>query len=900
MNIYNAAILEKRRLNIQTAEENWVEQLNWVEIGRKITPQNWEEAKRNIIAKLNEEGISLSDTEINTLQDFFTNIGELAKKMQEEITWVESIIDEAIKQLQVQNSGGTVSITLNKTSLWDKALSWFMNIVSWLWLVNWDVLWSGWEVIIDFSSKEEAYKFLFIIKNILSEASSNPLFFSTDAFILRNIKDAGISAFRTYNDAILKILKWAVNIWGSTTEDGNLIMGSILFWIIWFAGVTGINKFLSEVNTWVPREKFEELSHKIRENIKLYEEAWMEDEVGNLKKLLRNIDNVHQEVNGILDNDQKTRQIYMYLQAYRDNKLVDWKRFVMANIGNFFDGPLYKWSVVPTSLSDIPRIAWGLYTLPFKFWVKTINRWPNGWILGWKFQSKGNVILSTIDEFDTSNKKFSSVFKLIDELDGFSDTEKRSLKAQILWEYQSTFGIGKYDPIKKWKLISPISLDPETKANIYSALEWDLKANWNNISIKNWWDFIKNLPKVWARKAMGYMSQFLPAFQFSNPLINIDKLSADILEKAIWEKISYTPKMRTVLATMRKNASHYEKNRESIWKVADIYDEYIKFHPEISDTDEKNLRNILSIERMSSLTDTAFKERMNQVLSEKFPWISFDDVNNFYSDTSWQRVLTSQISSELTRLSDTILWEMERYGEISPAERVQRFTSIQNFMSGNKTFWNPHLSVIIWHLIKGDSYNSITDIIPMIEVEEFIKQWNHIDTLNYLRKYSNNVWGRQNINNDFNATNPTPESSRSSSLENLEKLSYDEIKDILDRAYFEALLSWNDSALEKIHSDFVAINDSTLPRLHEISSQNDPLGYLKTHYGLWDIRSRSSLPNLADIKTSLLSEITDEWTKVAFNRVRSYGALADMIHSTHNTETWAAIARAFRKLQITR
>lgn len=80
MNIYNAAILEKRRLNIQTAEENWVEQLNWVEIGRKITPQNWEEAKRNIIAKLNEEGISLSDTEINTLQDFFTNIGELAKK----------------------------------------------------------------------------------------------------------------------------------------------------------------------------------------------------------------------------------------------------------------------------------------------------------------------------------------------------------------------------------------------------------------------------------------------------------------------------------------------------------------------------------------------------------------------------------------------------------------------------------------------------------------------------------------------------------------------------------------------------------------------------------------------------------------------------------------------------
>lgn len=436
------------------------------------------------------------------------------------------------------------------------------------------------------------------------------------------------------------------------------------------------------------------------------------------------------------------------------------------------------------------------FTLPLSLWNKFINRSPQWPIFWWGLQTKSRSLLHNDDSIKVSNEKMTLIFSLIDDLDS-SSSDKEKIKWEIMREYQGIIPTAKFDSLRDFKLtwenlsdeqkayFEEITMWIEEKRNlIMSRIKSDVKSLWKNkneipsvisymfekdtatwsrngiklvkeisysslqlilnyfpvnkrdfytktlnpknIDIQKIWSSFKSLPsdtRIGIQKAILYMPR----------LRRIDDISANILEKFILNRTWSHPDIKGKIKQLREAGKSHEKNKLAIEKMQGKYSNFIKYFPEINDEAEKQLLINVNSEAGMAIDEESFEKKMIKILQNdhNIP-LDKEEIKEFSKNVTTESIDTAEKwgNAKLTQETLSVLEKMS----LSFAEKNERKIKIQQFFSWNKSFWQPHLSIIIEHLLNGDNYESEVNVDSIYMIQRRINLWMNKDVISHLRE----------------------------------------------------------------------------------------------------------------------------------------------------------------------
>lgn len=772
----------------------------------KIPVDNWSKLEEDVYELLEEEG-TLSDAERKEVSAFLINVEEHARKTDQAIKWVGNILDWAQEKIDT-HKGWPITVTFNSQSKWGYHFNELISVLWWVWFhhvwIKGDALDKGGEFSLNFSSKEEAQDVLDWLYDILDDAGSSKLFSNTDWWVLDMISSWGLSAISSYNSIVLNWLDAFVSWYSLAIEEGNLIMWTLIYWWLTAVGWISLNRFLKQLDTWVPPERFTELTKSIRDNIKIYEAAGRSKDAADLKKLADEIENTFkQTAEWWADSMKNARQVYMLLQTFRGNSLMDFWRYTTAHLWNFFDGTVWavdaSWAslnrergffrVLITeaknlgSFKHVVRNLWNLYRTPWMFFVKAFNKGPDGGIAWWNFQSKWAVVLNYLDKFNANSEKFKILYGVIDSIEWLDKDEKIEVKSLILDEYGSS--IWKHDILKRWKFdFSNLKMSDFKDLN--ELVSEGLEAKWKPRLTTDTWKrgLLKGLTELFPwpffKVIMGYLKQY----NIARPnIMYLNEESARVLAEYLDSKgILNDGSLNTrIIDRLTQSDSARENVDIDIKKARGVFASVIEHHPEIPGDIEKKL--LLDIEVWALLSGDVndFQDHViAQVdISELSDYKDFETLSKEFIDNTII-VEGKTHSNIMNNFEKIIIWKF-------PADIVgQKIDMLGSVFKLNKTFYVPHLSLLIEWIIDDWTILDIT----MADVRWFVawgySGWYRSDVISFLdsKKESIEGWPLHPITGEV----ITPEEARVLKVKDNLRTHVD---DMIDRVDQTAAIDWD-------------------------------------------------------------------------------------------------------------
>jgi len=429
-----------------------------------------------------------------------------------------------------------------------------------------------------------------------------------------------------------------------------------------------------------------------------------------------------------------------------------------------------------------------------------------------------------------------------------------------------------------------------TSTQLERLKKWDVSVG--IYQIKEFWktdknDFIKKMEKLENFHQYDYQER-------------LSWLSRD-------SKFSVAEFQKSILETYKDELSHLKVIYYSEWKNFNIQDNLKLFAIELkhwytSGQASLVLERIFAWEVFSSIKpdlgditidiDTnpgrEFKIDSKWMLRDAFKKYGDEtspDYNKAKAEEVLQFIKDEKIDEKI--LPQTIIkaskeldgaWEVEKQLKNNVAE-IKRLTS-----EVSNAKWERTINAIYdnFNRIVSDTSRNINSWVKPYKklIDEFNDAY---DTrLGYL-------WLWNDVSKDKKPT--PPEASIESPKEQVRR-----ITKVLDRAFIEALLSWNEKVLDKIEKELRQINDISSWRLETVVGQINLDEFYMSELWLPEIRSTSSLPKLTDIR-QIITEVTNDSN---FAKPRSFGTLRSMIQSTTDSSVRTAIFDALDSGKLTR
>lgn len=863
--LYTTTYLRKVAIEEGTREKTerekhrrMLEEIESIDLIGTIEWRNWNELKQEVIDELDFETsdeLRAFETAIAPYEKYYAQLNQKV-----ELWGIDSGLNKMAEQVVdgEPNTDGTITVTaygssfLNDTfnvfSALEKRVTWENNLFE-------EPLFTVEDETITFKDKESALGIILELKEILNEIQSTSLDDKIGA-AMWSIWVAIAGWTFDINTTILDFLIWDAQMiiwWGWPS--------TIIAWLATFWSVLYLKNKIKEANSWIPESRIKNLVSHLSRQTELYEEAWYtDDQISHMKKLIKEIESSYFEDEAKtwnVDHQARAKYIYRMLQKYRWSVPADWFRFISSEVWWIVDGSLtwpfidektWLWKRLNVKAEDPSKVwrvgryarIWArVYFAPYVLGSKLINKGPHWWRV---LVTKSQVILDYETAILNSNTKLTEVFKIVDDIEGLDSDEKKALKREILDEYKA-HPLSKKDPLKRFKVTWEKLTDEEralysdiyksvseTKRNMLSSISAAASNMWKNpsdipsnirnfFSIKTiWWKSkftLKIVSLETLRKILRTVPHLWPSYR------RIDNIAADILENKIEEVSGSRPDIRAKIQQLRESAKDHEKNREAIEEVKQKYETFIKYFPEISDKNEKKLLTAMKTQADSALSEKDFEKNMLKTLENPYGIVvDKDEVKAFTKQVKTESIDTAKnwVDAKIIAESDKVLDAMW----LPPQERRRRKMTIEKFFTGDKTFWQPHLSIVLERLLNGEpNYDPDINIEKYSDVKRRVDLWLQKNTLNYVKYLIKNSSDIKHIN------------------------IFMEIDDYVSRLLLEAEL-----------------RDITLPKNHDVYR-----GEYQEKVTSWNINTISDMPSKIDGVTvrSLGEIIADIETKASIH-----------------------------------
>jgi hypothetical protein len=746
-NLYDGYIADRAEITKKAARETadgnfdlMLEMAREMSLDGKVDKTDWNEVLPRINQEFDAMWIEVSVQDTEKIKKFINAIKKASESAAVWLHSVDTMLESMLSQAESADRTVPVDITINKeTFAWiaseylgEDPMVYGRNFMHSLFPDRVDAGASGEEFTITFESREQVVELVSRIKSELSELQEFDAIESVSDSILTALFWVGGTSLSGLWALDWVILDAAIADFNVSTAAGWAALVASIPLHIWWIWV--VNNKLRLANSGVSTEIITWLTNNLIDTIKLYEDAGFNpEEIRNLKTLLDSITlNLPETPAWINDLQFRARYVYIQLQKWRWNPIMDQVRFSAAELWRIIDKDFritptthipaswgraanYTWNFawvpglrsVLTTLHWIPVIWVGTRTLERyvwahlwlgSLWTRLINKWPNGTLGWWRvLYTKSESISDYTDEIWRSNRRTRQIFDIIDGIDELSSDENTALKRQIV-EVYGWDNYSKLDPLRMYSYELSL-LGWNERINLYLQLEAELAREGTVMQIESPKAFHRGMRALSAETAITYKS-FLWSF-INTPRIRIrtDDQAANILRDAIRDKLGYVPEwLQDTIRWIRENTRKFEKQREAVEKARVEFMRFVDFYPLISDEQEARLTSIASTEKNTAETPEIFKSNMRRILANELGLdVSAREISDFLkkAETESMRMWEKRNNAKVIEWVEEVLRNRRDKWYISPTEYSERLKLAQDFFQWDKTFWQPHLWLII-------------------------------------------------------------------------------------------------------------------------------------------------------------------------------------------------------------
>ena len=757
----------------ETADENFeimLQRAREISLDGRIDKTDWGEVLPRMNQEFDAMWISISPQDEMKLKNFVNTIKKSSESAEVWLHSIDAMLEDMLWQAESADRSGPVEIIINKKSFLGldytntdiDPLVYARNFMHNIFPERVDAWASGDGFKLTFENREQVVELVYWIKDELSEMQKFDAIDTISDVVFTALYWAGAWIAGGVYMIDWVILDAAIADFNISTSHIAALVVSVPLHIWW---VWAIKNKLRIANSGVSSEIVQWLTNNLRETIKLYEEAGFKaEEIKNMKVLLDSITlNLPETPEGINDLQFRARYIYIQLQKWRWNPLLDQVRFSAAEVWKIMDS---DFRVTPTSRLDNGTYTWNFASIPvlrdalsYVNWIplvwfasrnieryvwahlwlgslasRLINKWPN-WRFGWWWvlYTKSEAISDNADELWRTNKKIRQMFDVIDWVVEFSSDKKTELKREVMevygWGEQS-----KLDPLRAYNYELWL-IGSDTRTNLYIQLEAELAREGVVMEIKSPTDFHRWMQALSTESAATYKSLLRSYITIPRVRVRTDDQAANILRDAIRTELGYVPEwLQEMLNSIRENTRKFEIQRESVEKARVEFMNFIEFYPAISDEQEIQLTSIANIEKNSAETPEAFRTNMNRILWEHFDIHKTpEEIRDFLkkvtteSIRTWEKRANAKILEEI----EQILRAWKEKWHITETQFTERMANAEHFFQWDRTLWQPHLGLIVEDIITGN-FTNWTNTIP--EVQDFIDRWWKRDIFSQLKE----------------------------------------------------------------------------------------------------------------------------------------------------------------------
>lgn len=496
-------------------------------------------------------------------------------------------------------------------------------------------------------------------------------------------------------------------------------------------------------------------------------------------------------------------------------------------------------------------------------------------------------------------------------------TSSSAYRSFARFRWRTGYLISTIFPIKK-----PLQWNPFKPRNIAKILAWSLNK-W-----PDWWT---------SRMQREIFEDYVSAFkEFNETIKRIDEImisqkkNPEVRWRARKEIISLFTRDFT-LGFLRPNRTHPFKNkfqdikiilskhhidmewndmkiieRRIKWEILpevknkiDSLKDFIHFHPELSDNQKKDLlRKIEWFQHTDSYWD--FESRINSLIG--WEWITnIKNMKDAMNLTFWRDSLLSE--TQLREWNNALISFVDTDID-TPNREVSKYISTTT--SGHK--WLIYFNIA--RIIQWQKPLETLDLQSCRKILNELNLWNVSlnQVLKFIKRDSKMILQSIRTHNGAIDTIPTPrdsshteQSTKSKTQtwtpkQSPEKLSFNSITDILDRAYIEAILAWkDDSILGKIEEEMKNINSRD--RFDEVRNKPDIIKFYADTFEIPTIRAQSSLPTLREIKIEIAKI---DGIDPTFSWIRTFSELTSKIKNTTDITIRWNIFDSIKKLRLSK